>query len=190
MRSGWLAIVLIVCAPLAGAQFKWVDASGRVGYGDKPPAGAHDIERLEGVVKGVKRDPQAALPYQLQSTIRDFPVTLYTMAGCAGCNAGRSLLRARALPFAERTVRDSTDVQALKQLTGSDQLPVLRVGARTIIGFNSASWDEALDLAGYPRASQLPVDWVWPEPKPLTEPKPAQAAATQDPTAPDSGGPR
>jgi len=75
MRSGWLAIVLIVCAPLAGAQFKWVDASGRVATATSRPPVAHDIERLEGVVKGAKRDPQAALPYQLQSTIRDFPVT-------------------------------------------------------------------------------------------------------------------
>jgi glutaredoxin len=190
MRSRSLAVALIVCAPLAAAQFKWVDADGRLGYGDKPPAGAHDIEPLQGVVKGGQRDQQAALPFQLQRTIQDFPVTLYTTSGCPSCDSGRSLLKQRAVPFAERTVGNAEDVQALKQLAGSDRLPVFQVGARLITGFNGTTWDEALDLAGYPRTSQLPADWVWSAPAPLTEAKPAQAAGTEAATPPDSGNPR
>ncbi|HEX4583376.1 MAG TPA: glutaredoxin family protein [Burkholderiaceae bacterium] len=190
MRSTWLAIALTVFAPLAGAQFKWVEASGLVGYGDKPPPGAHDIEPLQDVVKGGPRDPLATLPYQLQRTIKDFPVTLYTTSDCPGCDHGRSLLKGRAVPFTERTIRTADDVQALKQLANSDQLPVFRVGGRTVTGFNSATWDEMLDLAGYPRGGQLPADWAWPAPAPLAEPKPAQAASTETATPPDPGSPR
>ena len=187
MRIGWLALIALLCAPVAHAQFKWVDADGRVGYGDKPPAGAHDIEPLDGYLKGVRPDPLAQLPFGLQRTVRQFPVTLYTMANCPGCDTGRGMLKARAVPFSERTVASADDVQALKKLTGGDRVPAVAVGARILVGFNSADWEDALDLAGYPRAGQLPPDWKWPEPTPLAPPAPAQAAAPA-PDAPAAGG--
>jgi hypothetical protein len=182
MRFSRLAIVSLLFASVAHAQFKWVDASGRVGYGDKPPAGAHDIEALGGYVKGGPRDPLARLPFQLQRTIHDFPVTLYTMSECGGCDTGRSLLKARAVPFSERTVRSADDAAALKKLSGGDRLPVFQIGSRTVTGFNADEWDEALDLAGYPRTNQLPADWTWPAPTPLTGVTPA-AAETTTPSA-------
>jgi hypothetical protein len=175
MRPGWLAIFLALSATQAGAQYKWVDSSGHVGYGDKPPVGAHDIESLAGVSRGAPHDPQTELPYELQQIVHEFPVTLYTMSDCAGCDQGRALLKVRAVPFSERTIRSSDDVRVLKQLSGSDQLPAFQVGSRFVTGFNSAAWQSALDLAGYPRESQLPPNWAWPAPKPLTEDKPAPA---------------
>jgi len=188
MRCGWLAILItLLCAPVAEAQFKWVDGDGRIGYGDKPPPGAHDVESLAGYVKGARGDPQSQLPFQLQRTMKDFPVTLYAMSDCAPCDAGRSLMKARAIPFAERTIRSPDDVQALKKLTGTDQLPAVQIGSRIVTGFNRAAWDEALDLAGYARANPLPADWVWSAPTPLTEAKPAPPAATQEAAPPTSG---
>jgi len=186
MRFCWLAVFTpLLCAPAAYAQFKWVDADGRVGYGDKPPAGAHFVETLDGYVKGTERDPQTRLPYQLQRTMKDFPVTLYTMSDCAACDAGRSLLKKRAIPFAERTVRDADDVRALKKLTGSDQMPAFQVGPQILTGFNSKTWNETLDLAGYPRTGQLPADWAWPAPSPLAaKPEPTTATRLAAPPAP------
>jgi len=190
MRSCWLAISLFIFAPLALAQFKWIDSSGRIGYGDKPPPGAHDIESLEGVARGAKPDPLAQLPYELQRTMGQFPVTLYTTADCRACDDARSMLKTRAVPFSERTVGVADDVQALKQMTGSDRLPALQVGGRTITGFNSTVWNDALDLAGYPRQSQLPANWSWAAPRPLSEPKAAPAAAAQPGAEPASGAPQ
>jgi glutaredoxin len=188
MRFGWLAIVIaLLYVPAAQAQFKWVDSGGRIGYGDKPPPDAHDIESLSGYVKGARGDPVSQLPFQLQRTMKDFPVTLYTMSDCAPCDTGRSLLKARAIPFAERTIRSADDVQALKKLTGTDQLPLVQIGSRIVTGFSRTAWDEALDLAGYARANPWPADWVWAAPTPLTDAKPAQAAATQDAAPPTSG---
>jgi glutaredoxin len=185
MRAGWLVIALCLYATSAAAQFKWIDRGGRVGYGDQPPAGAHDIERLDDYVKGSRPDLEARLPYQLQRAVKDFPVTLYTAGDCPACDRGRSLLKERAVPFAERTVRSVEDVQALKKLTGSDRLPAFQVGKQISTGFNSGTWEESLDLAGYPRKTQLPADWTWPAPKPLTEPgaPPADAAAPAVPPA-------
>jgi len=190
MRLKWLALALCVSVPLAHAQFKWVDDKGRVGYGDKPPPGAHDIESLQGVSKGTRPDPQAGLPYQLQRTVKEFPVTLYAMSECPACNKGRAMLKARAVPFTERAIRSVEDVTALKKLTSSDQLPAFQVGGRIITGFNSAVWDDMLDLAGYPRENQLPADWVWPAPRPLIEGSPAPTAATQNAAAPVAGNPQ
>jgi len=180
MRLRWLAIFIpLLCAPAAHGQFKWVDQDGRVGYGDKPPPGARHIESLRGVSRGQQPDQTSQLPYQLQRTIKDFPVTLYTTSGCDACDSGRSMLRARAIPFSERTIRSADDVEALKKLAGTDRLPVFQVGSRMITGFNSATWGDALDLAGYPRAGALPADWIWPAPTPLTQAKPAPAAPTE-----------
>jgi len=186
MRSWWLTVTLCLYVPLAVAQFKWVDDAGRIGYGDKPPPRAHDIEALDGYVKGSHLDPMSELPYQLRRTVQDFPVTLYTMTKCPACDRGRALLRERAVPYAERTIGNVDDAQALKKISGSDQLPVFQVGKGVMTGFSSAGWNDALDLAGYPRERQLPAHWSWPAPRPLAEPKPAQAAAT-DATAPDGG---
>ena len=191
MRLGRLAIIILfVCAPAAQAQYKWIDSGGQVGYGDKPPPDAQFVDTMDGFAKGEKRDPQAQLPYQLQRTMKDYPVTLYTMSDCAPCDAGRSLLKGRAVPFAERTVRTVDDVQALKKLTGSDKMPAFQVGQRIMTGFNSATWNETLDLAGYPRKSVLPADYTWPAPKPLTEADPAQPTAPQAVTAPSTDHPR
>jgi hypothetical protein len=64
------------------------------------------------------------------------------------------------------------------------------VGTRIMTGFSTTTWNETLDLAGYPRTSRLPADWVWPAPTPLTDAKPAQPAATQTGTPPPSESPR
>ncbi len=190
MRPSWLAVVLFLSVSVAHAQFKWVDEQGRIGYGDKPPPGAHDIEALQGVARGTKADPETELPYELQRTVKDFPVTLYATSDCPGCDRGRSMLKERAVPFAERTIQRSEDVQALKKLSGSDQLPILQVGTRKVTGFNSAIWAEMLDLAGYPHENQLPASWVWAPPKPLAEESPAQTAAAQNAAPPDAGNPQ
>lgn len=184
MRLRWPVTVLstvisLLCAPAAHGQFKWIEPDGRVGYGDKPPPGARHIESLSGVVKGTQPDQTTELPYQLQRTIKDFPVTLYTTTGCDACDSGRTMLKARAVPFSERTIRSADDAEALKKLVGTDRLPVFQVGSRVMTGYNSSAWDDALDLAGYPRSGSLPADWVWPAPMPLAEPKPAQPAATE-----------
>jgi len=180
MRLRWLAILApLLFAAAAHGQFKWVDQDGRTGYGDKPPPGARHIESLGGVSRGTQPDQTAQLPYQLQRTIQDYPVTLYTTSACEFCDSGRALLKARAVPYAEFTVHTTDDVDALKKLSGGDRLPVFQVGSRLISGFNRSTWDDALDLAGYPRNGSLPAGWVWPAPAPLVPAKPAEPTATE-----------
>ena len=93
MRSWCLAVTLCLCAPVAVAQFKWVDNTGRIGFGDKPPAGAHDIEPLDGYLRGAQPDPGSELPYELRRTVKAFPVTLYRAVQPSGVRTAWMLRR-------------------------------------------------------------------------------------------------
>jgi glutaredoxin len=149
------ALALASAAAAAAAQgqtYKWKDAAGVVHYSDTPPAGSK--------AQVLRPDSQPAaspsLPYELARAVQSHPVTLYTTARCDACDQGRALLRARGIPFAEKTVSTPEDQQALHRAGGKDELPLLVVGQRQVTGFTAAAWNEALDSASYPRKTMLP----------------------------------
>ncbi|WP_371763965.1 DUF4124 domain-containing protein [Massilia sp.] len=147
------AFALVVAAAAAhGQTYKWKDAAGVVHYSDTPPA--------RGTAQVLRPDnrPEAApsLPYELARAAQLHPVTLYTTARCDACDQGRALLRARGIPFAEKTVNTAEDREQLHRAGGKDELPLLVVGNRPVTGFAAGTWNEALDAASYPRKTTLP----------------------------------
>ena len=155
--AGLCAGALVLCALPAAAQqmYKWKDAGGTVHYSDRPPPGPQ-----EGQARALRPDGAApsapALPYELARAAQNHPVTLYTTARCDACDQGRSLLAARGIPFAEKTVNTAQDQQQLRSIGGKDELPLLVVGKRQVAGFQAAAWNDALDAASYPRKTMLP----------------------------------
>lgn len=144
-----------LCATGAAAQdqvYKWKDAAGTVHYGDTAPA--------RGRVQVLRPDSRPAatpaLPYELVRAMQLHPVTLYTTARCDACDQGRALLRARGIPFAEKTVTTPQDREQLQRVKDTDELPLLVVGRRQLTGFAAPAWNEALDSASYPRTPMLP----------------------------------
>ena len=172
--------VACLATSVAVAQYKYVGPDGRVVYSDTPPAAN---------AKGVQKKPLGAgapeaaagpnLPYALQQASRNFPVTLYTTADCGVCDAGRAFLSKRGIPFTEKTVKSSKDIDALKQLSGSTSIPVLLIGSAKQSGFEAGAWGEALDVAGYPATSQLPPGYKGPAVVSAAPEKPAPTAQTQ-----------
>jgi glutaredoxin len=147
------AFALVVAAAAAhGQTYKWKDAAGVVHYSDTPPA--------KGTAQVLRPDnrPEAtpSLPYELARAAKLHPVTLYTTARCDACDQGRALLRARGIPFAEKTVNTAEDREQLHRAGGKDELPLLVVGNRPVTGFAAGAWNEALDAASYPRKTMLP----------------------------------
>ena len=147
------AFALVVAAAAAhGQTYNWKDAAGVVHYSDTPPA--------KGTAQVLRPDnrPEAApsLPYELARAVKLHPVTLYTTARCDACDQGRALLRARGIPFAEKTVNTAEDREQLHRAGGKDELPLLVVGNRPVTGFAAGTWNEALDAASYPRKTMLP----------------------------------
>ena len=86
------------------------------------------------------------------------------------------------MPFRERTVSSNQDIDALKALTGGEaSVPFATIGQQQLRGFNDAEWTQYLDLAGYPKQSQLPASYRPAPPSPLVPAQPAPATATAAP---------
>ncbi|MGJ7914505.1 DUF4124 domain-containing protein [Massilia sp. LXY-6] len=162
-----LLYLLLACLaahlPAAAQVYKWTDAQGTVHYGDSPPP-----QRAASQLKTPSQaEGRSALPYELARAVKASPVTLYTTArtGCAACDQGRALLRARGIPYTEKTVDTDEDKELLRQLGGKLELPVLVVGSRKIVGFQDAAWQDALSAAAYPRSTQLPSGYQYAAPQ-------------------------
>ncbi|MDH4060129.1 MAG: glutaredoxin family protein [Aquincola sp.] len=169
MKPALLLGALVLAASPAHALFKVVGPDGRVTYTDRPPNSA------DGKLQSVNRDgggvSEAALPFALRQIVARFPVTLYTTSNCEPCGVARASLVRRGVPFSERIAEAQEDREAWTRLIGGPEAPALRVGGQVLRGFNPSTWDETLDLAGYPKQSLLPASWQPPTAVPLVDRK-------------------
>lgn len=178
-RGAVLGLALLLCAGGASAQmYKWVDANGKTHFTDKPPPASARTSTLKSsgsATSGVQ------LPYALAQAARNYPVTLYTTSPCGGCDQGRVLLKARGIPFSEKTVSTAEDEQKLKEVTGSNNLPALMVGNAKSNGYQASAWNMMLNVALYPETKILPPAYQYPAavaaaPKPVKVDIPDQEA--------------
>lgn len=182
------ALAAAFAAPAAYAQYKWIDANGRVNYGDRPPPS--DSRRVMRGPAGVHSSEAPAagdhrLPYALRSATSRYPVVLYTAPDCAPCDLGRNHLAQRGVPYTEKLVQTAADVRAFNALQlGSTQFPVFTVGTDRMAGFEATMWNRMLDAAAYPRSSMLPPNYVARTLEPMSAPEQVSRAAD------DAGGPR
>lgn len=176
-----LALALACLGTHAQTVYRSVGADGRVTYSDRS-----NDERAQAVRLGGGRfAPNTnALPYELGQVAQRYPVTLYTTSNCAPCERLRDFLIARGIPFAERTVNSLEDQQALTRVSGSKQLPFGTIGAQHLVGFSAPEWSQYLDVAGYPRQSQLPSGYARPAAAPL-----AGGGSSEQPSAPTPAAP-
>ena len=188
-----LAVLLVALTASAQAQtpYRIVGPDGRVTYSDRPQAveGARSAAPVATEANPVLT--ASALPYELRTVVQKYPLTLYTGSNCEPCTAARNLLRARGVPFAERTVSTPEDIEAFSRLSGSNNLPFATLGTQQISGFAEMEWTRYLDAAGYPKLSQLPANYNPPVPTALApRTAPAQTGqATAAPRAPASAAP-
>jgi len=179
--TGGLLLVLGSHAALAQTLYRSVGPDGKVTFSDTPPpASASTNAKARGATTPAGPvSAGSALPYELQQIANRYPVTLYTGDNCGPCASGRNLLRARGIPFMERTVNSADDIAALQRLNGDAGLPFLTIGGQQIPGFSDAEWTQYLDAAGYPTTSQLPSGYRAAPASPLV--------AVQRPAAAPSG---
>lgn len=155
----FLLVLFASAAATAGLvqaqQYRWVDRNGTIQFGDVPPAGAKNVQKM--TVTTAK--PEApAVPFELARLQKDFPVTLYTSPNCKeGCDQSRLALNTRGVPFKEIQVFDPDTNEELKRVSGGLDVPTLLVGRSVQRGFEQGAFDSLLDSAGYPRAGILPV---------------------------------
>ncbi len=182
-----LACCLASMASPASAQYKYVDANGRVTYSDvPPPPTARDVTTPK---LGNATGPAPALPFELQQATSKYPVTLYAGTKCAPCEDARAYLRGRGVPFTERTVSSDDDIALFKQQSPDGTAPVIEVGSRRSVGFSQSTLSALLDDAGYPAANVLPRDWQNPAPTPLSPTTKAPAESVAPPSPQQARGP-
>jgi glutaredoxin len=133
----------------AGEIYRWVEPSGIVHYSDVPSA---DAEKISTRKFSEADTPGENLPYETLRAQQNFPVTIYVGPGCGEtCNQARSLLSKRGIPFTEKMLKTREEVEAFKQLSGIEGVPVLSVGKNYLRGFLDEQWHIELDIAGYPK---------------------------------------
>lgn len=195
-----LVLTVGLCAAVAHAQYKYVGPDGRVIYSDTPPpANVKGAQKKDLAVGAPSVSGGSNLPFPLQQASRSFPVTLYTAANCAGCDAGKAYLNKRGIPFSEKTVKSNEDIEILKQISGATSVPVIIIGSTKQSGFDANAWGDSLDAAGYPKTSALPPGYRQtaavsaapeaPAPKPQPKPEAAPVSTTEPAPAPDPNRP-
>ena len=161
--SSLLAVLACQLATPAWALYKVVGTDGRIIYTDRAPTDK-PAQALKTNGAAVSTE---GLPFELQRVVGRYPVTLFTSAKCAPCDAARQMLKERGVPFTEKTVVSADDIRAYNKQEGTDQLPSVRVGQKQLLGFNQAEWVSYIDAAGYPAKSALPLNYRWPQATPM-----------------------
>lgn len=148
-----ISLALAVGSAVGQQLYRWVDKNGKVTYSqDPPPAGAAAKVEQKQLKSSVVET--GGLPYELQQTAKNFPVTLYTGPDCGDpCKNSRALLSKRGVPFKEISVTDASGIAELKKVSGKEQLPVLIVGRTVATGFTEDQWNATLDSVGYPKTA-------------------------------------
>jgi glutaredoxin len=182
MSKPLFAVLLVLAAAPAFAQFKVIGPDGKVTYTDRPPTSTQG--RIQPIAAdGGRAAAEAQLPFALRQVAQRFPVTLYTASTCGdACAMARGHLTKRGVPFAEITAESPEERDAWQRVVGGTEAPVLKIGNQSLRGFTPAVWDETLDVAGYPKESVLPASYKAPAAMPLIDRK--KEAAKAPPPAP------
>jgi hypothetical protein len=161
---------------LAAQLYRWVDDAGRVEWRDTPPPPT--AKKVEQRNIGVSTIQTSEQPYSVQLAVKNFPVTLWANNCGEGCDKARALLSRRGVPYAEKDPR--ADFEAFKKVAGGDLgIPLLFVGSTKLRGYLESDWNDALDIAGYPKTALNPVR---PAATPAADNTPAPPTATPAPT--------
>jgi glutaredoxin len=192
-----LAFALCAVALGAGAQvYRWTDDSGRVHITDTPPpSSAKGVKRSDGggatPAPSQAASPQSSAqePFALRQATAKFPVTLYTIPNCEGCNQARRLLNARGLPFKEISLTDAAQMDQFKQAVGGNTVPAIIIGSTVQKGFEEGAYQALLDAAGYPATGVLPPrSQAQPTPTAPNLPEVKPAAEPEKPSGPYAPG--
>lgn len=166
LLASLVGLTLLGAGP-AWALYKVVAPDGRVTYTDRPP-----VDRPAATIKTNGTVVQATgLPFELQRVASQYPVTFYSSSKCPPCDSARQMLQGRGIPYTEKTVETSEDILTLQKQEGVQQLPVLKVGSKQLVGFTQTDWSGYLDAAGYPAKSALPTSYKQPAATPLVPPE-------------------
>lgn len=154
MRSIVILAIALASVPAWAQAYRWVDpATGRSVISDTPPPAS--IKKVTKTTDAVASggDGQS---YAVRRAAENFPVTLYTAPDCSThCKDARDLLNKRGVPFKEVMVQKPEEAEELKKLVGDLSVPAMKIGKQSVKGFEAGSYNNLLDMAGYPKTAPI-----------------------------------
>lgn len=155
LLAGLLALALPATAQVA----KWVDAQGRVHYGDRPPAGkgatAAPLRGTVSVGDGVTLVPGGDAEDEASKAFatavaapRKGEVWIYTTPTCGYCKRAMKHMRRKNVAFTEKDISASARHKSEFRAIGGRGVPVTLAGDKRINGYSEESFDSFLKSAG------------------------------------------
>jgi glutaredoxin 3 len=72
-------------------------------------------------------------------------ITVYSTQTCPYCDQAKAYLRERGLPFEDIDIsQDRAGLRAMVTMTGQHGVPVIRVGEKAMVGWNSKEFQNLL----------------------------------------------
>ena len=130
-----IAAIAFVLALPAGAQiYQWKDSSGKVHFGDRPPA---EVKADEVKVNTV---PAGATPATKSNAV----LTMYATSWCGYCRKARAYLAAQKIQYREVDIEASPVNAAEFKAFGGKGVPLFIAGDRRLRGFSEAGMENFL----------------------------------------------
>jgi glutaredoxin len=132
-------LFLTLTSPLSHAQlYKWVDAQGKIHYGDSPPENA-DLKNINGDINSfgsVNVEPFEFDPQLVTASTASKSVVMYTTSWCGYCRSAAKYFRQKNIPFTEYDVEKSDKgARDYRRLKGRG-VPIILIGRQRMNGFD------------------------------------------------------
>lgn len=138
----FLAICLALLSfATTGEVYKWIDADGKVHYGDRLPQDA-SAETIKGEVNTVEHQRYDFLPPRAgEAAAAEAQVVMYATSWCGFCRQAREYFQSRDIPYTEYDIEKDEDANRDYQSLGGNGVPLILVGDRKMSGFTPESFE-------------------------------------------------
>jgi len=155
-----LACLAAWMCPAAAQVSKWVDAQGRVHYGDRPPAstgtrtlplrGTVSVGEGVSLVPGIDTSGPGNKPSATTVVApRPQETWIYTTPSCGYCKRAMKHMQQRNVTFTEKDVSTNARYKEEFLAIGGRGVPVTLSGNKRVNGYDKESFDAFLKSAGF-----------------------------------------
>ncbi|HWM44381.1 MAG TPA: glutaredoxin family protein [Burkholderiales bacterium] len=147
MKKIIVLCALSVCIPASAQQIhRWVDADGRVHYGDKAPSGVKSAPVQSRISSYAGRPVVSGVP---SAGATRPEIKMYTTDWCGYCRQAKAFFARQGIRYTELDVEKSPAAREEYQRMGARGVPVILVGTQRMNGYSEESLAQMLKAAGY-----------------------------------------
>ncbi|MFT5219862.1 MAG: glutaredoxin [Gammaproteobacteria bacterium] len=138
-------LVAMLLSPTSQAEFyKWVDASGKIHYGDSPPENAQ-LKNIQGTIssfKSVTVEPFVFDPKIVSKRSSTKTVVMYSTSWCGYCKKAVRHFKKNKIQFTEHDIEKSKKAAAEYRKLKGRGVPVILIGKQRMNGFEAGAFDK------------------------------------------------